>query len=38
MKKSIIVIITTVLLVSCKMTKETYDSGELKKIGEHQVI
>lgn len=33
MKKIIIVIITTLLLVSCKLTKETYHSGELKKIG-----
>ena len=33
MKKNIILFIMTLLLVSCKLTKDTYDSGELKKIG-----
>ena len=33
MKNIIIIIFTTLLLVSCKLTKETYESGELKKIG-----
>ena len=33
MKQIIILILATLVLVSCKMTKEFYDSGELKKIG-----
>ena len=28
----------TLLLVSCKLTKDTYDSDKLKKIGEQQMI
>ena len=34
MKNIIILIFTTLLLVSCKLTKENYESGELKKLEE----
>ena len=33
MKNIIVIFITTLFLVSCNLTKEIYESGELKKIG-----